>query len=151
MLKKKQRDAIQLLVYTEMKDSEIKEKLNISDATFWRWKKNEELCAELEEENRRKFKSLQTKALHTMAKLIEELINFMDFDAIDYDDLDEAMTRTFIILKVVDVFDKEYKQAYYPMNVLHIISFDTKVEAYTYALEHGISKDFILNRYGHLL
>ena len=40
-----------------------------------------------------------------MAKLIEELINFMDFDAIDYDDLDEAMTRTFIILKVVDVFD----------------------------------------------
>ena len=86
-----------------------------------------------------------------MAKLIEELINFMDFDAIDYDDLDEAMTRTFIILKVVDVFDKEYKQAYYPMNVLHIISFDTKVEAYTYALEHGISKDFILNRYGHLL
>ena len=72
MLKKKQRDAIQLLVYTEMKDSEIKEKLNISDATFWRWKKNEEFCAELEKENRRKFKSLQTKALHTMAKLIEE-------------------------------------------------------------------------------
>lgn len=85
------------------------------------------------------------------AKLIERLIDFMDFDAIDYDDLDEAMMHTFIILRVVDIFDKEYKHAYYPMNVLHIISFDTKVEAYTYALEHGISKDFILNRHGHLL
>lgn len=72
MLKKKQRDAIQLLVYTEMKDSEIKEELDISDSTFWRWKKNEEFCAELEKENRRKFKSLQREALHTMARLVSE-------------------------------------------------------------------------------
>ena len=72
MLKKKQRDAIQLLVYTEMKDSEVKEELNISDSTLWRWKKDEEFCAELEKENRRKFKSLQREALHTMAKLINE-------------------------------------------------------------------------------
>lgn len=72
MLKKKQRDAIQLLVYTEMKDSEVKEELNISDSTLWRWKKDEEFCAELEKENRRKFKSLQTQALHAMAKLINE-------------------------------------------------------------------------------
>lgn len=72
MLKKKQRDAIQLLVYSEMKDSEIKEELDISDSTFWRWKKNEEFCAELEKENRRKFKSLQREALHTMARLVSE-------------------------------------------------------------------------------
>lgn len=72
MLKKKQRDAIQLLVYTELKDSEVKEELNISDSTLWRWKKDEEFCAELEKENRRKFKSLQTQALHAMAKLINE-------------------------------------------------------------------------------
>lgn len=72
MLKKKQRDAIQLLVYTEMKDSEVKEELNISDSTLWRWKKDEEFCAELEKENRIKFKSLQTQALHAMAKLINE-------------------------------------------------------------------------------
>lgn len=71
MLKKKQYEAIQLLVYTEMRDSEIKEELNISDSTFWRWKKDEEFVAELESENRRKFKSLQTRALHTMAKLID--------------------------------------------------------------------------------
>ena len=72
MLKKKQYEAIQLLVYTEMRDSEIKEKLNISDSTFWRWKKDEEFVEELEKENRRKFKSLQTQALHTMAKLMEQ-------------------------------------------------------------------------------
>lgn len=72
MLKKKQYEAIQLLVYENLKDSEIKEKLEISDATFWRWKKNEEFIAELEKENRQKFKSLQIKALHTMAKLMEE-------------------------------------------------------------------------------
>lgn len=72
MLKKKQYEAIQLHVYTEMRDSEIKEKLNISDSTFWRWKKDEEFVEELEKENRRKFKSLQTQALHTMAKLMEQ-------------------------------------------------------------------------------
>ena len=72
MLKKKQRDAIQLLVYTEMKDSEVKEELNISDSTLWRWKKDEEFCAELEKENRRKFKSLQIRALQTMENLMEQ-------------------------------------------------------------------------------
>ena len=86
-----------------------------------------------------------------MAHLIERLVDFIDFDAIDYDDLTEAMTHTFIILSVLDIFDEGYKQAYYPMNVLHIKSFDTKLEAYTYALEHGISKDFILNRFGRPL
>jgi uncharacterized protein YjcR len=72
MLKKKQYEAIQLLVYTEMKDSEIKEKLNISDSTLWRWKKDEEFMDELEKENRHKFRSLQTKALQTMNKLMEQ-------------------------------------------------------------------------------
>lgn len=72
MLKKKQYEAIQLLVYSEMKDSEIKDALNISDSTLWRWKKDEEFLAELEKENRRKFKSLQIQALHTMTKLMQQ-------------------------------------------------------------------------------
>lgn len=72
MLKKKQYEAIQLLVYSEMKDSEIKEELNISDSTLWRWKKDEEFLAELEKENRRKFKGLQIQALHSMAKLMQQ-------------------------------------------------------------------------------
>lgn len=72
MLKKKQRDAIQLLVYTDMRDCEVIKELNIGESTLWRWKKNEEFCAELEKENRRKFKSLQREALHTMARLVSE-------------------------------------------------------------------------------
>lgn len=72
MLKRKQYEAIQLLVYSEMKDSEVREALNISESTLWRWKKDEEFCAELEKENRRKFKSLQIQALHTMSKLMQE-------------------------------------------------------------------------------
>lgn len=72
MLKKKQYEAIQLLVYKEMKDSEVKRELDISDSTLWRWKKDEEFLAELEKENRRKFKSLQIQALNTMTKLMQE-------------------------------------------------------------------------------
>lgn len=72
MLKKKQYEAIQLLVYTQMKPGEIESELNVSHSTFWRWQKNEEFIAELEKENRRKFKSLQIQALHSMAKLMEE-------------------------------------------------------------------------------
>lgn len=72
MLKKKQYEAIQLLVYSEMKDSEVREALEISDATLWRWKKDEEFVAELEKENRRKFRGLQTRALQAMSKLMEQ-------------------------------------------------------------------------------
>ena len=72
MLKKKQYEAINLLVYSDLKDSEVREALEISDATLWRWKKNEEFVAELEKENRRKFKNLQIQALHTMTKLMNQ-------------------------------------------------------------------------------
>ena len=72
MLKKKQLEAIHLLVYTDMKDIEVIKQLEIGDATLWRWKKNEEFIAELEKENRRKFKGLQREALHTMTKLMQE-------------------------------------------------------------------------------
>lgn len=72
MLKKKQYEAINLLVYSDMKDSEVKETLDISDATLWRWKKDEEFVAELEKENRRKFKNLQIQALHTMTRLLNQ-------------------------------------------------------------------------------
>jgi predicted DNA-binding protein (UPF0251 family) len=70
MLKKKQYEAIQLLVYSDMKHSEIEEELNVSHSTFWRWQKDEEFCAELEKENRKKFKSLQIQALKTMESLM---------------------------------------------------------------------------------
>lgn len=72
MLTKKQRDAIHLLVYTEMKQTEIENELKISHSTLWRWQKDEEFVSEVEAENRRKFKSLQTQALQTMAKLVSQ-------------------------------------------------------------------------------
>jgi hypothetical protein len=72
VLKKKQYEAIQLLVYTDMKQSEIEAELNVSHSTFWRWQKDEEFCNELEKENRHKFRSLQTKALKTMERLADE-------------------------------------------------------------------------------
>ena len=72
MLKKKQYEAIQLLVYKEMSKSEVYKALNISDSTLWRWLRDEEFNAELEKENRRKFKSLQTQALKTMEALMEQ-------------------------------------------------------------------------------
>jgi len=75
----------------------------------------------------------------------------MDFDAIEYDYLVEAMSHTFLVLRVLDIFDQDYNPAYYPMNLLQVQSFNTKIEAYQYALSQGISKDFILNRYDHLL
>lgn len=70
MLKKKQYEAIQLLVYSDMKPGEIEKELNISHSTFWRWQKDEDFCAELEKENRKKFKSLQIQALKTMELLM---------------------------------------------------------------------------------
>lgn len=72
MLKKKQYEAIQLLVYKEMSKTEVYKTLNISDSTLWRWMRDEEFNAELENENRRKFKNLQTKALKTMEALMEQ-------------------------------------------------------------------------------
>ena len=72
MLKKKQYEAIQLLVYKEMSKSEVYKALNISDSTLWRWLRDEEFNAELEKENRRKFKNLQVQALAAMTKLMQE-------------------------------------------------------------------------------
>ena len=72
MLKKKQYEAIQLLVYSGMKDCEVIKELDIGESTLWRWKKNEEFIAELEKENRQKFKSLQIKALRAMEALMDE-------------------------------------------------------------------------------
>jgi hypothetical protein len=55
-----------------MQYDEVYTKLGISDSTLWRWRKNEEFIAEMEKENRRKFKNLQNKALKAMEKLIDE-------------------------------------------------------------------------------
>ena len=87
----------------------------------------------------------------TMAKLIQRLLGLEDFDAIQYDNLAAAMDQTFLILKVVDMFDDEYEEEYFPFNLLKVAAFKDKISAYEYALKNGISRDRILNRYGAYL
>lgn len=69
MLNKKQLAAIQLIIYSDKADCAIAEEVGINPATLWRWKQLEEFKDELEAENRRKFKDLQTMALKTMERL----------------------------------------------------------------------------------
>lgn len=71
-LAKKQYEAIQLLLYSDMQECAICEQLEINPSTLWRWKQNEEFTTELEAENRRKFRSLQKEALQTLERLLKE-------------------------------------------------------------------------------
>lgn len=71
MLNKKQLAAIQLMIYTDKEDPVIAEEVGVNRTTIWRWKQLEEFQSELEAENRRKFKDLQTQALKTMENLIK--------------------------------------------------------------------------------
>lgn len=70
MLNKKQLAAIQLLIYSDKADCEIAEEVGCNPTTLWRWKQLEEFQNELEAENRRKFRSLQTMALKSMQNLV---------------------------------------------------------------------------------
>ena len=83
-----------------------------------------------------------------MAKLIQRILKLESFDAINYEDLEDAMEKTFIILQVVDTIDDNHDGMYYPFSYLKITSFDDKIAAYGYAIKNGIAKDQILNRYG---
>lgn len=83
-----------------------------------------------------------------MAHLIQRILKVVEFDAINYDDLEQAMESSFIILKKTKLADPDYPQDYYPFNVLRIKLFKDKISAYKYALENGISRDYVLNRYG---
>ena len=81
------------------------------------------------------------------ANLLEKLQDNYSYDVVDYDDLCEAIKHPFLVIKNFDVMDTDYKQEYYPLHVLGIKSFDDKVSAYKYMLEHGISKDNLVLRY----
>jgi transposase-like protein len=71
MLKKNQLAAIQLIIYSDKPDCAIAEEVGVNPSTLWRWKQTEEFQQKLEEENRRKFKDLQTQALKAMENLIK--------------------------------------------------------------------------------
>jgi len=84
----------------------------------------------------------------SMARLIQRLLKLVDFDAIAYEGLEEAMTNTIIVLETLTVFDMEYPKDYYPFNVLKLVSCKDKITAFEYALRKGISRDRIINRHG---
>lgn len=83
-----------------------------------------------------------------MARLIQWLLKIVEFDAIAYEGLEEAMKNTIIVLELLTIFDLDYPKDYYPLNVLKLVSCKDKISAYEYALEKGISRDMIINRHG---
>lgn len=81
-----------------------------------------------------------------MAQLMEELVEVIEYDAIEYETLERALQSPFIVLRTLDVLDKEYRSIYYPLNVLKIESFDSKIDAYQYALSQGIRKEYVIKK-----
>jgi len=85
------------------------------------------------------------------AKLIQKLLTICDFDVIEYDDLEQIKDEMYLITRFIKIGDEMHDEKYYPLNVLRIEAFSTKAEAYKYALEHGISRSQIVNKYGACL
>lgn len=81
------------------------------------------------------------------AQLLERLDNNYAYDTIKYEDLDEAVLHPYLVVKTSDIMDEDYPQNYFPLHVLGLVSFDSKLEAYKYCLANGISRDNVLLRY----
>ena len=73
-------------------------------------------------------------------------ITHLEHDTIDWVELDECMDKMFIVVRIKDMYDKAFDSDYGVLNVLSIKGFNTKVEANMYALQHGISRDYVLRR-----
>ena len=70
----------------------------------------------------------------------------LEYDTVNWVELDECMDKMFIVVGIKDMYDKDFDSDYGVLNVLSIKGFNTKVEANMYALQHGISRDYILRR-----
>lgn len=70
----------------------------------------------------------------------------LDYDVADYLELNEAMKHIFIVVRVKDMYDDDFDEAYGVLNVLSIKGFNTRAEANRYALMNGISRDFVITR-----
>ena len=81
------------------------------------------------------------------ANLLSKLEDKFPYDTVHYNDLCEAIEHPFLLIITSDIVDTDYPNEYYPLHLLRIKSFDTKIEAYKYALSHGISKDNIILRW----
>lgn len=81
--------------------------------------------------------------------LSERLKNFIEYDTINYDDIQTASDPhiAYMVLKMEDRFDRETNNLYGDFNVLRVASFTSKIDAFQYALANGISRDMILCKY----
>ena len=80
--------------------------------------------------------------------LSKRLMDTLDFDVINYEDLEEAckIEYPYLVMRVEDPFDRS-DDIYSDFNVLRLNAFKTKAEVNRFCLENGISRDFILHKY----
>ena len=81
------------------------------------------------------------------AQLLEKLDNNYAYDTVIYEDLCEAVLHPYLVVKTSDIIDEDYPKNYFPLHVLGLVSFDSKLEAYKYCLANGISRDNVLLRW----
>lgn len=81
------------------------------------------------------------------AELIHTLLEIIDFDTIDFDEFQDAISSRFLVINLADEKDSGYDKRYAPLKILNIATFHKKAQAYQYALRSGISKDMILSMY----
>ena len=81
------------------------------------------------------------------ANLLEKLQDNYAYDTVHYDDLDEAVKHTYLVVITSDVVDTDYPNEYYPLHLLKIKSFDNKIDAMKYCLANKISRDNLILRY----
>jgi len=81
------------------------------------------------------------------AKMLNEILEIVEFDIVDFDHFEEALSARYFVICVMKTHDTEKDSRYGDLNVLVLQTFKTKREAYTYALKNGISKDMVWNVY----
>lgn len=81
--------------------------------------------------------------------LLERIDNVtgLEWETVDWKELDEAMDKIFLVVRIKDYLDKDFDSAVYMyLNVLSIKGFNSRAEANRYALMNGISRDCVLAR-----
>lgn len=74
-------------------------------------------------------------------------ITGLEFNTVDYLELQEAMNYIFVVCRIKDYNDDDLLSDYGDLHVLGIKGFNTRAEANRYALANGISRDMIVCRY----
>ena len=81
------------------------------------------------------------------ASLLNELLEKLDYDVVDYDAFAAALESRYFIPVLVKPKDEDYNDRYGELDVLMIESFKTKRTAYIYALKYGLGKDSVWSVY----